>query len=245
MNMTPKKVVLNLFIPLALLACDSLFASTTVYGENFSTSTLPSRAQGTLGFFNRNVNFGEIGVASRATIDFGELVVDTTSNFRGIGIALAPDAFFGQGFYEIAFDITTYSGDANDFAEVVVYSGRGYEFGNNRDALLLNAQTGRLTGLGSAVAEELITETYTSIGRESFTFEYDGTSAVALFFGARTGGFPFPDVSFDDISVTSVTSAASVQGDNINFAVVPEPSSALLIGCSAVLLFGRRRARLS
>ena len=233
MNMTPKKVILNLFVPLALLAGDSLFASTTVYSENFSTSTLPSRPQGALGFFNNNINFGEIGVASRATIDLGELVVDTTSNFRGIGIALDPDSFFGQGIYEVAFDITNYSGDFNDFAEVGVYSGRGYEFGNDRNALLLNAQTGQLTGQGSAVAEELRTETFTSVGRESFTFEYDGTSAVALFFGARTSGSPFPDVSFDNISVTSA---------QFNSAV-PEPSSALLVGCSAVFLFGRRRAR--
>ena len=239
MNITPKKLILNLLVPLAILACDSLSASTIVYSEDFSTSALPSQNRGTLGFFpnsGEDINFNEIGVSSRATIDLGELVVDTTSNFRGIGIALAPDSFFGQGVYEVAFDITNYSGDFNDFAEVGVYSGRGYEFGNNADALLLNTQTGQLTGLGSAVAEEIRTETFTSIGRESFTFEYDGTSAVALFFGARTGGFPFPDVSFDDISVTSV------QDDNIAFVVVPEPSSALLVGCSAVFLFRRRRA---
>ena len=236
MHITSKKVILNLLVPLALLACDSLFASTVVYNEDFSASVLPTQAQGTLGFFNGNINFNEIGVSSQATIASEELVVNTTSNFRGIGIALAPDSFFGQGIYEVAFDITNYSGDANDFAEVGVYSGRGYEFGNNADALLLNTQTGQLTGLGSAVAEEIRIETFTSIGRKSFTFEYDGTSAVALFFGGRTGGFPFPDVSFDDISVTSV------QDDNIAFVVVPEPSSALLVGCSAVFLFRRRRA---
>ncbi len=221
-----------------MLACGSLLGvanATTVFTEDFSSSSLPSIQQGNVGFFNGNVNFDQIVVAStEASIVNGVLEVTTTNSFRGIGILIDPASFSGAGEYNLSFDIIDFDPGADfagtpgpGFAEASVFSGTGFDGGDNADSLNLSSTTGQLTSTGTATAGLLATQQFTASGTDlNLSFTHDGTSAVAIFLGANTSAFPFPTVQFDNIEVSAV----------------PEPSSLLFVMSSALCVFIRRRA---
>ena len=120
---------------------------------------------------------------------------------------------------------------ANDLrnGEVRIWSGSGFNPAlNSADALVANTQTGNLTTSGTVVSELLASLVVTATGSGyTLDFEYDGFSAIALFFGANTAGWPFHTIAYD------------------NLVIVPEISSGLLV--SIVLLLAipliRRRGR--
>lgn len=208
-------------------------SATTVFTEDFSTTTLPGNTQARVGFFNGNATFGGIVADANSTIVNGALEVETTNNFRGIGILLGADDFNGAGDYTLEFDLVNFSGDSDDFARASVFSGSGFELANDRNALLLNAQRGTLEALGNTTVNLLNTEDFIVPSNDlNLTFNFDGSSAVAVFLGVETTNFPFPTATFDNISISETQS---------KFESIPEPSVALLLANSLFLMFRRKR----
>ena len=236
------------FIALIIfVACLQIANGVVVFQEDFSSSVLPNDTQETFGFFNNNGSFGGIVVSSSASIESGVLEVEAGTGsvmepgFRGIGIALDSSNFVGAGLYNIEYEISSFTlsspfgSDFNDSAEVSVFSGSGFELADDARAIILDADIGELGLTNNNVDAEVqqlaiqnidfSSNTDSDIGTFNLEFTYDGTSAVALFFGARSDGFPFPIVEFDNIEISSV----------------PEPSSVLLAACSVIFLFRRKR----
>ena len=231
-----KLIPLSLTVPCLAFSSVSILsgATTVIYEEDFTNTVLPSSTQATVGFFNGNTAFDVIGVAANASVSGGALSVNTTGGFRGIGIILDPASFVGVGTYDFTFDITSFNDNGNTGSSVManIFEGSGYDQGNNGDALRLDAQLGTLVGLGSATANEISSGVFTAAANEiTLQFEYDGSSAVAIFVGVETDSFPFPTAQFDNFSVS--TSA------------VPEPSSLLYLSVLPSFLLLRRRNRLS
>ena len=211
-----------------------LFGATTIYEEDFTTTMLPNSTQATVGFFNTNTPFDVIAADSDASIANGVLSVNTTSGFRGVGIILDPASFVGVGTYDFTFDITAFNDNGNTENSVVanIFEGSGYDLGDNGDALRLDSQLGTLVGLGSATASQIASQEYTAAANAvTLQFDYDGSSAVAIFLGIQTDDFPFPSAQFDNFSVS--TSA------------VPEPSSLLYLSVLPGFLLLRKRKRSS
>lgn len=111
--------------------------------------------------------------------------------------------------YSITFDIPEFNGDAADTAKISVWSGSGSQ-ANTGNALLLNAESGELEALGTAISSELASVTYTSTGSElTLDFNYNGQDVLAVFFGAESDGYPHPEINFDNIEISSIPEPSS------------------------------------
>ncbi|MCW1921749.1 PEP-CTERM sorting domain-containing protein [Luteolibacter arcticus] len=217
-----------------LVACSATNAA-TVFTENFPTTTVladkPNSYLG--GYYGSHLSFGEwVRSGPTITLPSESLQVSSDSGFRSAAVLLSPTLFPSAGNYKVTFDITTYSGDANDTATVSVWSGSGYDLTHSSgSALILNSQTGQLQALGSASSSLLASSTYSAAGNAiTLDFSYDGSSTIALFFAATTGGYPFPTVRYDNVSISNAT-------------VVPEPTAvAVLSFALAGGLLRRRRS---
>lgn len=221
-------------LPIVALAGD-LKASTVVFQENFTTTSISGQPNPYLGgWFVPQVALQQWTGPSEASITTGTLTVTATSGTRTAGIVLPPTLFLGAGNYKLTLDVTGYAGDANDYGVVTVWAGSGYgAAGETGNSLVVDTYTASLSAKGTAVVSLLASQSFTAAGARELTFSYDGTSAVALFLGATTGGYPFPEVAFDNISITAVPEPE----------VIPEPS---VMALSAVLAAGalmRRRRR--
>lgn len=216
-------------------------AATVVYSENFSSSTLTSNGNPYLGgWFTPQTAFQQ-WVGSNdgaASITTGALTVTPTSGTRTAGVVLSPGIFPAAGSYTLSFDVTAYNTAASDPAKVTIWSGKDYGASNTGNSIQIDTYNAQLTGHGSATTSLLGSANITSTGSstQSITFNYDGTSAVALFFGAATDGWPFPTATYDNITVTQNSPV-----------VIPEPSvSAFAAGMVGVMcLLRRRKARVN
>ncbi|MFD0893496.1 PEP-CTERM sorting domain-containing protein [Luteolibacter ambystomatis] len=221
---------------LVLLALTPAAMAATVFTENFSSTTLVDKPNSYLGgYYGNPVNFGE-WARSGPTISLssGTLQVSSDSGYRGAAILLSPSLFPSAGAYTLSFDVVSYTGDANDTATVAVWQGSGYDMSRSSgNALILHTQTGQLQALGSASSSMLVSGSYNAAATGvTLDFNYDGVSTVALFFGATTGGYPFPTVRYDNISVTSKAVSA-----------VPEPSAVAILALPLGLALWRRNRR--
>lgn len=205
-----------------------------VFTESFESTTLSAKPNAYLGgWFTPQVSPGEWCGATETSITTGTVQVLPTNGFRSAGVILGPSVFSGAGDYILSFDLATYSGDGNDLATVSVWSGAGYDLsGSTGNALILDTLSGSLTTSGAATATSLASISLTSAANAvELSFTYDGTSAVALFFGASTGGWPFPTARYDNIEIRSLSADP-----------VPEPSAMMLgILTAGAALFRRRR----
>jgi len=225
---------------LTLLLCFSVLISKAAITIDFSSETIENQANGFVGgWFGGSMSFDQwYGDSSDASIGGGQLNVSSTSAFRGAVLLLDSSAFapFGAGNYTLTFDVTSFSlsngasSSADDFAEVRIWSGSGYDLTNTTgNALAVSPQNGSFTAQGNASVNLLASRQVDSTGiANTLQFEYDGTSAIGLFLGAMTGGWPFPNVSYDNVSIGPVA--------------VPEPGSvALYCGFATGLLIILRR----
>jgi hypothetical protein len=205
-----------------------------IFSEDFSSAILRPNAVGYLGgWFGSAVGFQTWNGPGEAVIGGGALTVSTTSTIRSAGIVLSPTLFPSAGSYTVSFDVTSYVGDGNDSGLVRVWGGRGYDLFSSGNALILDTLTAQFNPVGTASSSLLGSALFIVSGTgQQFSFNYNGTDAVALFFGASTGGSPFPLVTFDNISVSTV--------------LVPEASTGALVGllgvATAVNILRRRRA---
>ncbi|MGC4015392.1 MAG: PEP-CTERM sorting domain-containing protein [Luteolibacter sp.] len=219
-----------------LLALSPAAMAATVFTENFSSTTLVDKPNSYLGgYYGNQVNFGDWERSGPTVVlSSGTLQVASDSGYRSAAILLSPSLFPAAGEYTLSFDIVGYTGDANDTATVSVWSGSGYDLTKTSgNSLILNTQTGVLQALGSASSTLLTSANYNATGTGiTMNFTYDGVSTVALFFGATTGGYPFPTVQYDNVSVSQAS-----------MSVVPEPSTAAVLVLPALgCLLRRRRA---
>jgi len=159
--------------------------------------------------------------------------VTSTSGYRGAVILFEPDLFIdGAGEYLVTVNVSGNFSVSNDPAVVRIWSGAGYNLNHDSAAaIFVNAQTGAFTALGTATATDLGRLDITESGIFSVQFTFDGTSAIGIFLGAQTGGWPFPEVDYDSLTVAMISGSA----------VIPEPSSALLVCVSLTALFVRRK----
>ncbi len=209
-------------------------AATVVYSENFSSSTLTSNGNPYLGgWFTPQTAFQQWVGDGSSSITTGALRVEPTSGSRSAGVVLSPGIFPAAGSYTLSFDVTAYNTSAGDPAKVTIWSGKDYGASNTGNSLQIDTYNMQLNPQGAASVASLGSATFTAAGSstQSITFTYDGVSAVALFFGASTDGWPFPTATYDNITVTQNSPV-----------VIPEPSvSALAAGMVGVMCLLRRR----
>lgn len=208
----------------AICLAGSLKAQTLVYSDNFESSHVDSKANPYLGgWFSPQVGFNTWNGSYEASISGSKLNVTTSNETRSAGILIAPSSFPGAGSYTLSFDVAAYTGDSNDTGLVTVWSGKGYDLSRSSgNALVLDTLSSQLRTEGTAKSSLLGSYTFTTTGGgKQFNFDYDGISAVALFFGANTKGYPFPTVSYDNVSIRPMTT-------------IPEPSVAALVAIVAV-----------
>ncbi|MEK7949988.1 hypothetical protein WKV53_05760 [Luteolibacter sp. Y139] len=209
----------------------SPLSAAIVYSQDFSSITLADKPNSYLGgYYGSQLAYGEwVRSGSTVSLTSGSLQVSSDSGFRSAAVLLDPALFPSAGTYTLTFDVLGYSGDANDTATVGVWTGSGYDMAHSSgNALILNSQTGNLQALGSATSSLLSSTTYSVAGTYSVNFTYDGSSTIALFFAATTGGYPFPTVLYDDVSIASA-------------AAVPEASIPAILGFAASIGLLRRR----
>jgi len=171
----------------------------------------------------------------RTNISNNGLNVSSTSGIRTAGIVISPSLFDGAGDYTLTFDLTSYIGDSNDNALAEIWSGSGYNLTNNTspDGLMVDTYSSSLKEFGNASAQLLADASLaTASNGNQLGFTYDGSSAIAVFLGVKTDGWPFPSATFDNVSITT------------NFNVVPEPNAAMLLGIAGtcILLIRRRNS---
>ncbi len=215
-----------------------LSAATTVFSETFSTSTISNKwATFVGGNSNNYINFGQWAGPTEASITTGALTVNSTNTIRSAGIILSPADFAatGAGSYTLSFDVTAYSGGAAANKGVVtIWTGSGW---NSMASLELAMSTASLVAHNGAVSAQVGTANVTGTAtQQSITFNYDGTSAVALFFGVNAASYEFPTATYDNILLSKDSPVA-----------IPEPSvSALAAGMVGVMcLLRRRKARVN
>lgn len=213
----------------------SIQAATLIFSESFSTTTLGTNSY-VGGWFGATTAFKAWNGASESSITTGELRVAPTGTTRAAGIILSNSDFTasGAGNYTLSFDVTAYNGgDPANRGLVTIWAGSGYA-ASTGDALFLNVQSAALEARGSATVSLLGSSTFSTsaVGdRQSISFNYDGTSDVALFFGANGPSWPFPTVSYDNIELTK---------DSL--VPIPEPSvTALAAGVVGMMCLLRRR----
>lgn len=227
MNLSPLRAICALVFPV-LASTGGLQAASVVFQEDFSSSTIVGNGNPYYGgWYSPQVTAGKWNGAYEASITAGELRVNPTSGVRSAGLILDPSNFSAPGQYTLTFDVTSFQvdgGPADDFGLVSVWSGKGYDLTRSSgSALILDTYSAQLKGAEGATAQELGNLKFSDTGSKQITFDYDGTSAVALFFGATTGGWPFPTVKYDNINLTMPT--LSMRPGNTP---VPEPSVMML-----------------
>ena len=218
-----------------VLTAGGLNASTVIFSENFTSTTLVSNANPYLGgWFTPQAALQAWNGPGEASITTGALTVTSTSGTRSAGTLLSPGLFPQAGTYTLSFDVTAYSGASNNSGLVTIWSGTGYDLGNaSPNALVLDTLFAELKPSGLATAALLGSTLITESGNGwEVSFNYDGTSAVALFFGVTTSGWPFPTATYDNISISRPSPAA-----------IPEPSVPTLVAlvAAAFCLVRRRR----
>ncbi len=212
-----------------------------IYQEDFSSTTIVNDENKHLGgYYGDNIGFGEwFGNADRVGIDNQQLKVEAESSFDGSGLFLAPSLFSnGAGTYTLQYQITSVVNLGNGSeARISVWQGTDTSSSSGGDSLYLEVGTGdygSLSATGAATASLTTTQSQTSTGLFTASFQYDGTSAVALIFGTHFDHWVsgFPVVHYDNIQIISP---------------VPEPSSGVFVGGLLLGAAGwqalRRRAR--
>jgi hypothetical protein len=220
---------------IALLAATFLLAgsagaATVVFSEDFTSTAISQQSNPYYGgWFTPQFAANQWYGPPEATITTGTLQVSPTFGSRYGGILLSPDTMAGAGDYTLVFDLAGYTGDGNDTASITVWTGQGYDLSlSTGNGLILNMLTGVLGTNGSATATLQGSLSPTATGTHSIDFSYDGTSAVGLFFGASTGGWPFPQAQYDNISLT--------KND-----LIPEPATSMLAAFASLALLRRTR----
>jgi len=233
-------------------------SQTIIYSQNFDdpSITLPSVIQGNLGTGQGQVlpfdsNFNDLILSSsESSLENNQLVLASSSGFRGIAIAVGDGVHSGAGDYSFGFDLNQFTltdglgGGPFEFgtnldAELVVniYAIDGFDNdpGGNSDNVLLNSQT------GAAVANPNGMATASLVAQDSLTFaEFDNPTefnvdftltnspqALVFFVGTDSNnGFPNPEIIIDNIFLSTV--------------VIPEPQSVFLIILGSMTLLVRR-----
>jgi hypothetical protein len=209
-------------------------AATVVFADDFSTTSITSRGNPYVGgwFHDAQISFQQWTGATEASISGGGLNVHTTNQTRSAGIVLSPELFDGAGEYILKFDLSSYSGSSNNSAVATVWAGSGYDLGGTTgNAITVDTYTASLLAVGSAEVFQLAAMTLTAASTDNqISFSYDGTSAVAVFLGTTTAGWPFPAATYDNVSVSKIVSMP-----------IPEPSAGVLIGAGMISLLRMRR----
>jgi len=224
---SPKKTMKTKHLIIALISISSAHAA--IYFDDFTSGSVTDEPNGYIGgFYGNHWNFNQwYGVSTEAAISNDSLTVTSTSGLRGAFILFEPDLFIdGAGEYFVTVNVSGNFSQSNDPAVVRLWGGAGYDLTNNSaDGIFVNAQTGVFTAFGTATASDLGRLDITESGTFSLQFTYDGISAIGVFLGAETGGYPFPLVDYNSLTL----------------AVIPEPSSALLACLSLTALLVRRK----
>jgi hypothetical protein len=208
-----------------------------LYTDDFSTSTMTDNKNGYIGgWYGNPVPLGQwFGNSDNVSISSGEMTVGTTGSYGSAAIALTPDIFDGAGTYTLTFDVTSYTGDANDYGQVSVWRGSGYEFSNSSaNAIFVNSELETsFVANGAASVEQLDSMSFTSAGTAmSLDFDYDGSSLIGIFMGSFNEAWPFPSIKYDNVQVSSVQVSS-----------VPEPSVPMLCVVAAGVICLRRNRR--
>lgn len=207
-------------------------AEAVIFADDFSSSTLTTNPNGYLGgWYSSQISFGEwVADTGHASISGGLATVDSTSGVRSLAIVIDPANFSGAGTHTLTFDVSSYSGDGDDTGLVRIWQGSGYNLGlDSADGIQVDTQAGSFEAFGSAEAEQLADFSFTTTGSAySIDFDYDGSSAVGIFLGVQTSAWPFPEASFDNISLSSA-------------AAIPEPTGALSASLIVLGLLWRNR----
>jgi hypothetical protein len=207
-----------------------------VFDDPFDSGAVSNSANGFLGgFYGGQLSFDQwYGGTGDASIGGGSLTVGSSFQYRSAVILFAPSTFGGvSGLYNVTVDISGYLGDSNDTGRISVWTASGYDLSNtSADGLFVDTQSGTLDIRGNATASEVAGASFSSSGSLDLQMSYDGTSAVAVFLGAETGGWPFPTIDYDRLTIQRLSGDGSI----------PEPSVSLL-GCLGVLGLLCRRNR--
>ena len=219
-----------------------LHASTVVFQDDFSSSNYTTNGNSYIGGSGTQLVFNQWTGSNSGNILGEQLNVTSTSGSRVAALALGPEAFgvegAGAGTYTITFDLTSFLNLANGTALVSVTSVSGFsapgtrgQAGNNRARV--NTINASVLPQSAEVSVSTLASTQLNAAStgNTISFEYDGSSAIVLFFGASADGSPFPTTSFDNISVSK-----------IDIQAVPEPAAPALLGLAgAMLLLVRRK----
>lgn len=205
----------NNIYSLAVLFVTSAFPlfGQSVFQTDFSSGSITAQGNPYYGgWFSPQISTSAWYASSgTANISGGTLNVNSTSGTRSAGLFLPPSLFFGSGPYTLKFDVTSYGGDHNDNAYVSVWQGNAYDLFSSPNAVQLDNYSASLVPLGSASTAKLADGVFQNTGNDfTLNFNYDGSSGVALFFGAQTGGWPFPAVSYDNVRLSAVPEASTV-----------------------------------
>jgi len=183
------------------------------------------------GWFGSPVAFGEwVGSTTDVNVVNDTLVTTTTSTARYAAVAFDPGALYGAGDYVVTFDSTLVISDTNNNGTVTIWSGDGYDLTESSpNALIVDTLSGTVDTQGTATSTELANYSFTTNqAQQSIAFTYDGSSALVLFFGAATDGYPFPEIHYDNIEIQLV---------------IPEPNSFMLPLAAIFMAFATRRRR--
>lgn len=219
----------------ALAIFSSTTQAQTVYVENFDTAPSSTTADSVSIGGDANaagapapVVMGQWGISSSGTFAGGLLQPQSAAgaNARLAGVFLDPTVLStGAGTYVLEFDVVPDVAGASDNSFVYVYQGSGYsdppvDDPAGTDFLVLdttNAGFGGgsfdpVTALGAATASRLAIANFddTSIARsnEKLQFVYDGTSTIAIVFGAYDS-----TIGFDNLSIyKSATYSTGFEG---------------------------------
>lgn len=247
---TPLK--LSALAVVTLVAASPAISATTIYSTNFTSFAQPTNFVTDFnliyGGIDPGANFVKAGsgvwgitVAGNAFAGgVARPLLTTNNNHRFAGLFLDPTLFAstGAGTYTVSFDITGVAG-ANTTYNAFVYEGSGYDLSGATDKrlnLALNSANAPITTTGAGVTASLVTSkslsteaTTAATQSVSFSFTYNGTSAIAIAIGGFANGS-----TFDNLSVTT------------NLSAVPEPSTfAAFAGVAALGLAASSRRRAS
>lgn len=250
---TPLK--LSALAVVTLVAASPAISATTIYSTNFTSFAQPTNFVTDFniiyGGIDPGANFvktssGVWGITTNGNA-FATGIVRPQSqtpsnNVKMTGLFLDPSLFAstGAGSYTLSFDLTG-SPTGNLAYRAYVFAGSGYDISEATDkrlnlSLSANGFAGYtgLTATGTGVSASQLTMQDISTQAQfngtqsiSFTFTYDGTSAIAVAIGGYNNAS-----TFDNFSVTT------------NLSAVPEPSTfAAVAGVAALGLVASRRRR--